>query len=327
VELVALGIRPTRWLRFGLVGGAAIGTVGFAAEWGWSHAWGYLAWPSELLPEAFLLGLAAAVAGGVLGGWIGSRLDATSVALPDTRAREASQVGRPGTGRGPALAPLGALLVALAAVGFCIPISADAKVSAHAQLRDASSGAERTVEGTFTFTPRDAAEGAEWLTVTSWQGGGSVVQQLEEVEPGVYRTTEPIPVYGDWKTTLRLHKGTDVLGLPIYMPADEAIPAPEIKATAQFTRDFVRDKKLLQRETKEGVAPWLWTFAYVVVAAIAVVTIAGIARGLSIAARPGERAAAPPYEPGSGPLSYAGTRRGGASRPIARGRGGPRSLT
>jgi hypothetical protein len=317
VELVALGVRPTKWIRFGLVSGALIGSVGLAAEWGWSHIWGYLPWPGELWPEAFVVGLLGALAGGVVGGWIGSRLNHTASAQPP------AEVARPP--RAAVLAPLAGLLVAFGAVGFCIPITADTHVSAQAQLHDVTSGDARTVEGTFTLTPRDAAEDAEWFTVTSWQGGGSVVQDLDEVRPGVYRTTEPIPVYGDWKTTLRLHVGTDVLGLPIYMPADEAIPAEEIPATSQFTRDFVRDKKLLQREQKEGVAPGLWTVAYVVVAAIAVVTIAGIGRGLSVAARPVGGRRPSPYGPDDG-VSSDGTTAAEGSRPIERGRGGSRFL-
>jgi hypothetical protein len=318
VELVALRVRPASWVRFGLVSGALIGTVGLAAEWGWSHVWGYLPWPGELWPEAFVIGLLGALAGGVVGSWIGSRLNHTASAEPP------AEVARPS--RGAVLAPAAGLLVALGAVGFCIPITAGSHVTVQAQLHDVTGGDARSVQGTFTLTPRDAADHAEWFTVTSWQGGGSVVQDLDEVRPGVYRTTEPIPVHGEWKTTLRLQTGTDVLGLPIYMPADEAIPAKEIPATAQFTRDFVRDKKLLQREQKEGVAPWLWTVAYVLVAGIAVVTIAGIARGLSVAARPATGRTPAPYGRDGGEVSSDGTTPAEASRPIGRGSGGSRFL-
>ena len=75
VEGVALAlVAERRPLAFGLWSGVGIGTVGLAAEWGWSHVWMPIPWPSSLLPEAALLGFAAAVAGGVLGAWIGSRL-------------------------------------------------------------------------------------------------------------------------------------------------------------------------------------------------------------------------------------------------------------
>jgi hypothetical protein len=84
----------------------------------------------------------------------------------------------------------------------------------------------------------DAAADARWFVSTAWQGaeGRSVVSDLEEVSPGVWRTTEPIPVYGNWKSTVRLHEGTAVLGVPVYMPADEAISVEGIPARAEATR-------------------------------------------------------------------------------------------
>jgi hypothetical protein len=291
VEIVALLAPPSRRLRFGVLSGVAIGTVGLAAEWGWSHLWGYLPWPSALWPEAFLLGLPAAIGGGALGAWIGGRLNAT--AAQDSRAVDATDPAE--SSRLLRFAPLAGLAVAIAALAVCVPITADAKISVTAHLHDVGSGPERTVEGTFALDPPTAADGAAWFTVTAWQGGGSVVQQLRETSPGVYATTEPIPVYGDWKSTLRLHKGTDVLGMAIFLPADQAIPAPEIPAKSTFTRDFIRDKKLLQREQKGDVPGYLWTLAYLVVAAITVATVAGIGRGLSVAGRPGSGEPQPPY--------------------------------
>ena len=57
-----------------------------------------------------------------------------------------------------------------------------------------------------------------------------------------------MPVHGAWKSELRLHTGNDIVGLPVFFPADPAIPAPAIAAHDQFTRTFVLDKHLLQRE-------------------------------------------------------------------------------
>ncbi|MCW2723402.1 MAG: hypothetical protein JWN35_323, partial [Frankiales bacterium] len=75
VEGVALLVGTARTQRFGVLCGLAIGTVGLAAEWGWSHVWAVLPWPSALLPEAAVLGLVAALGGGLVGAWSGSRLD------------------------------------------------------------------------------------------------------------------------------------------------------------------------------------------------------------------------------------------------------------
>jgi hypothetical protein len=78
-----------------------------------------------------------------------------------------------------------------------------------------------------------------------------------------------VPVSGQsWKVTLRLQRGHAVLGLPIYMPEDQAIPVKGIPAPAQFTRSFERDKELLQREQKSDVPGFLTLLAYLGVLAI-----------------------------------------------------------
>jgi len=142
-------------------------------------------------------------------------------------------------------------------------------------------GPTRKVAATIRLHPPDAAKNARWLTVTAWQGHGAVVDRLKKIGPGVYRTTHEIPVSGPkWKSTLRLQRGREVLGLPIYMPADSAIPVKGIPALAHFTRPFERDQKLLQREQKPGVSPILTTAAYLVVLAVGLAVIALLAWGL-----------------------------------------------
>jgi hypothetical protein len=168
-------------------------------------------------------------------------------------------------------AALAAFLVLVAVIGWGLPISSQGPDRAAVALEDVSSGAERTVHATVRIDPPGDAH---FLNVTAWQGGGSVVSELEEVRPGVYRTSEPIPVYGGWKAMIRLHTGDSLLGVPIYLPEDRAIPAPEVPAEATFTREFVRDLVLLQRERKDDVPAALSTIAYAVVAAIAAALIA-----------------------------------------------------
>ena len=86
-----------------------------------------------------------------------------------------------------------------------------------------------------------------------------------------------------------------MLGLPIYMPADQAIPVKEVPAPAHFTRPFVRDKKLLQREQKPGVSPFLTTFAYILVLLVGLGLVALLTWGLRrISAEIGS---APPRRP------------------------------
>jgi cytochrome c-type biogenesis protein CcmH/NrfG len=87
-------------------------------------------------------------------------------------------------------------------------------------------------------------------------------------------------VYGNWKATVRLQKDDHVLGMAVYFPADPAIPAKAVPATATFTRPFVQDKKLLQREQKPGTSGVLTTAAYTVVLAIALAMFGLLAWGL-----------------------------------------------
>jgi hypothetical protein len=104
----------------------------------------------------------------------------------------------------------------------------------------------------------------------------------------------PIPVYGNWKVTLRLARGASVLGLPIFLPNDPAIPVGEVPAQANLTRAFVRDKQNLQREQKAGVPGYLTGLAYATVLLIWLGMIAALAWGLARLARTGLDAAGPP---------------------------------
>jgi hypothetical protein len=265
VEAVALRVSLARPLAFGALCGLGIGTLGLAAEWGWSHVWWVIPWTSALLPEGIFAGLLAALAGGVIGGFVGGSLRG----LEHWRRRE----------------PRGVLPAAAAAViglfAFALPMSGGPRVSAEVSLRDLSPSPRRTVAATIRLDPRDAADDAEWLNVTGWQGGGSVVDALRKVSQGVYRTVRPIPVYANWKVTLRLHKGRTVASLPIFLPKDEAIPVPEVPARPSFTRTFVRDKENLQREQKKGVSGSLSTAAYLLVLAIALGLLLALSWGLA----------------------------------------------
>jgi hypothetical protein len=273
VEGVALLMTIRRPVVFGAVAGAAIGTLGLAAEWGWSHVWMTMSWPASLLPEGVIFGLLAAVCGGVLGGAIGRAL---APPVDDLAPSPRWAV---------ALAGIGLLV----AVAFPLPIAEPENVSAQIRLTEAKGGPQREVDAEVRIDPADAANDAEWLVSTSWQGGSSIVEDLREVSPGVYRTTEPMPVWGNWKTTIRLHKGDVVAGLPIFMPEDTAIPAKEIPAEAQMTRDFVLDKKNLQREQKQGVPGFLTTGAYLIVLLIVLGITAALVIGLRRMDRDRER--------------------------------------
>jgi hypothetical protein len=169
----------------------------------------------------------------------------------------------------------------MAVIGWGLPLSSDGPRSASVTLRDVP-GAEggRAVDATIRVTPTGAADDPEWLNVTAWQGGGSLLDPLERVGPGLYRTTQPIPVHGSWKAMLRLQREDVLVSVPIYLPRDRGIPAPEVPAQASFTREFQADHELLQRERKEGVAGSLTASAYATVLVIALSLMALIAWAL-----------------------------------------------
>jgi hypothetical protein len=264
VELAALAFSPTRrTMAFALTAGALVGTLGLASEWGWSHVVSPIPWPSELLPEGAILGFAMALTGAMVGAWIGARL--MSDRIP----------------RLPSLKYAGAISAAVIAalIGFALYKPADSGVSASVALHDVQQGPERTVAATVTMSPASAADDAEWFNVTAWQGGGLVVDSLRRVSEGVYETTEPIPVTGDWKTLIRLHSGNSLTSVPIYLPNDPAIPAPGVPASASFDRPFVNDHTVLQREQKSA-AGWLPPLAYGVILSLALCLLGLIAWGI-----------------------------------------------
>lgn len=283
VEAVAWRVSPARPLRFGLWAGLGIGTVGLAAEWAWSHVWMPLPWPAELFPEAALLGFAAAMAGALLGTWIGTRLGAPIATAGDPPLNKhpmgaKEPAGPAGAGGGLRIAAsLGACVVA-AIVAYALYAPADEGVSARVALAEVA-GAPGEVQATVDLRPADAAAGAEWLTVTAWQGGGLVVEPLEEIGPGRFRTRDPIPAYGDWKAMVRLHRGDSLTALPIYLPRDDAIPAAEVPAHETFTRNFIDETQVLQREGTGG-DPLLVAAAYSVVIAITLSLLALLVWGL-----------------------------------------------
>lgn len=275
VEAVALFVSTKRPLRFGVVAGVGIGTVGLAAEWAWSHLWMPLPWPQSAFPEVAVVGFAAAIAGATIGAWIGTHLSPVPLERSPLLRRAAVCSA--------------AVLAALVVYGLYTPTQQG--VSGQVALKDVGGPAGREVEATVRLDPPDAAADAEWFDVTAWQGGGLVVAPLERTGPGVYRTTEPIPVHGNWKAMIRLHDESSLTALPIYLPRDEAIPVGEVPARAEFTRAFSDEHQLLQRESRGG-APVVVALAYATVGAIALSLLALLAWGLhrlAVGLRPSPR--------------------------------------
>jgi hypothetical protein len=267
VELTALaltrGDRELSPVALGAISGALIGTVGFAAEYGWSQFAMPLPWTTDLLPEGVILATVIAIAGGLVGALLGIALRGELTHRPWIRA-----------------IPLTSLLTIMVVVGIGLVTSVPSGVRADVTLTDTTPKPNREVQATVRINPADAASNPAWFTATSWQGGGLVVNRLAQRGPGTYRTTEPIPVYGDWKAMIRLQRGDEVLGIPIYLPEDPAIPAPKVPAPDHFTRTFTSDHQILQREQNQDIPGWLDLVAHLVVLAIALSLLAGLAWGV-----------------------------------------------
>lgn len=287
VELVAWRLDERRPVLMGAVSGLLIGTVGLAAEWGWSHLWMPLPWTESMLGTALPLALLAALAGGLIGGFIAGALDADR---------------RPRTGPWWLAALAGGAVVFC--IGFPLPMNSGTPVKAHVTLIPAAGGPRNTVNVTARLTPSNAARAAEWLTITAWQGQadrGLIVDRMRRRAPGTYTSTKPIPVYGNWKTMIRLARGRALDAVPIYLPRDTEIPAPAITPSPSLTRPFVRDHKILQRESHGGAAA-VTVPAYLLLVAIACLWFATITFGLRRLARAlTERRGVPPPQPSPPP--------------------------
>ena len=247
VEAVAWRLGTDRRLRFALVSGIAIATIGLAAEWVWNQG-AHQPWRPALLPDAVLLCLLAATGAAVLGAAF-----AGSVAR-DQRGMPAAAVAGAGL----------ALVVALA-----LPLPRDVgDVTAALRVTPAGDG-QADVE--VSLDPTDAATDARWFQVMSWQGGGLVLREMEELAPGRYRADGPVPVSGRGKALVRLHRGGELMAVPVYLPADPAIGEREVPA-ADRTVAFADERDLLLREANPG-EPWLSWVIYALLAGVAVTWI------------------------------------------------------
>ncbi|MEU8804590.1 hypothetical protein [Spirillospora sp. NPDC048819] len=291
VEAAAL-LLARRPLALGAVAGALIGTAGFGAEYAWSQVAFRLPWTPDIAAE----GMAMAVAGGVAGGLCGALL---------AEGLE-GRAPRPAVARG---IFAGAILAVAAAVanGLLITVPPDRTATVTLTVlqppptTSQPTSSARTAGARIEFSPADAVDGAAWVTVTGWQGEGLHVDRLVREREGVYRTTEPMPLHGQWKTLIRVHDGRTLAGVPIYLPADPAIGAREVAAPAEFTRALQGERTILQRELKTGVPGWVWAACSAVVLLCTLALVLSLGWGVARIARrlPGPASSGAPPEPGT----------------------------
>ncbi|MGB6207154.1 MAG: hypothetical protein WBF82_09310 [Mycobacterium sp.] len=270
VELIALTPLFRRPILFGAVAGLGVGTVGLWLESLWIGAVYHYPWPLPLwrealptaVPVAILAGVCAALFGMVLTGQKlpGKTFGITAVALT--------------------------VLVIGGTVANGLHIHVPKEDTATIKLTDLpSQPGQRMVSADVRISPPTlVGDHPDWLTILSWQGRmwndrGLAIDHLKKVEPGHYVSTQPIPVWGEWKTLLRVQDGRMMTAVPIWAPADAAIPVPEIPAKAVSTRPFVLEVSILQRERDPSVPAWLFTAGGIVVLCFTLIVITALTWG------------------------------------------------
>ena len=270
VELVALTPLFKRPIAFGAVAGLGVGTVGLWLESLWIGAVYHYAWPTSMWAEALAMAVPVAVLTGICGALFGMVL--TGQRLP-SRPIGISVV-------------VAAVLVIGGAVANGLHIVVPREDTATITLTDQPSPAgQRMVRADVLLTPPTmVSDHPEWVTILSWQGRmennrGLAIDRLKKVGPGHYVSTQPVPVWGSWKTLLRVQDGYTMTAVPIYEPADDAIPAPEVPALTSSTRPFVQEITILQRERDQNAPEWLYTAGSIVVLFLTLMVIAALTWG------------------------------------------------
>lgn len=284
VEALMRGVSKSG-VRRAVYVGLAVGTIGLAAEWGWMQIWGRHPWGVALFPTVLIV-----VVMGVAGALIGS-------AMADVLRRDKIQIPKAHLGLA------GIVLVALLALP--LPRNA-APIEAVLETNPAGEGQANV---TVTLDPADAAEPSDWFEALSWQGGSVRITPMAKVAPGVYESSRPVPVAGEWKSLVRIAKKDVMVAVPVYLPEDPEIGASEIPLVPRAELTFKRDTELLLRETREGESlPAI--LAYSAILALVVIWVAGFIWAFSrVAKGPGSGTPLP----GGSALRQPSSRRAGAT--------------
>ncbi|MFC4907469.1 hypothetical protein [Actinomadura gamaensis] len=298
VELAGL-VLARRPLALGAVSGLLIGTAGFAAEFAWTHVAFRLPWTGDIAVEGTAMAVVGGIAGGVCGALLAEGLQgrlpgrtnttrastsrASGTRTDGTRADGGRRRGTPNLARALFAASLAAFAAALANCQvFTVPHGHTATLTLTGVH---GTGAGRTADVRVELTPRGGIDHPSWVAVTAWQGEGLHVEQLVRDAPGVYHTRVPAPIGGQWKTLIRIHDGRELAGVPVYLPHDKAINAPEMPAQPHVTRPVTGERHVLQRELKTGLPPWLWAACSAVVLACTLTLLIALGWGVARIAR------------------------------------------
>jgi hypothetical protein len=270
VELVALTPLLKRPMAFGAAAGLGVGSIGLWLESLWIGAVYHYPWPMSMWGQALAMAVPVAVLMGMCGALFGMVLTGQRL---------------PGRAIGISLVVVTVLVIG-GAVANGLHIVVPQHDNATITLSELPSApGQRMVSADVQLAPANmVGQQPEWVTILSWQGRmennrGLQIDRLDKVGPGHYRSTQPIPVWGSWKTLLRVQDGYTLTAVPIYEPADDAIPAPEVPALSSINRPFVLEVTILQRERDQNAPPWLFTAGSIVVLILTLMVIASLTWG------------------------------------------------
>ncbi|WP_067475008.1 hypothetical protein [Nocardia amamiensis] len=273
VELLALLPLARRPIWWGAICGLGIATAGLWLESLWVRAMFVDSWPRAMWPELLAMAVPTGIAGGVVGALLGMVLRGDALPRPPVR-------------RGLMIA---AVVTVAAATANGLVIDVPEQAVATVTLREAESDpGGRMVLADIRVTPAGlVGSDPEWVQILAWQGGigsgspgrGLVVDQLQRVGPGHYVSTKPVPAHGTWKTVLRMQDGRVLTAAPIFLAADPGIGAAEIPAPASFTRPFISEITLLQRERSFDHPSWWFGAASLVVLVCSLVLVGALSWG------------------------------------------------
>lgn len=230
VEIVGLVVGTEKRLRFAIASGVGVATLGLAGDYWYNANNAYQPWNTNLLPDAVIMGVVVGIAAAIL-------------AIPF--ARSAGYDEKAKSVPGPLVAAAGVTIL------LCLAIPMPRQVGdVTADLRVGEAiGGFAPVE--VFLTPKNAADDARFFQAGAWQGGGIELANMTETEPGHWVSEDRIPVTGNWKALLRLHRGGEMMTVPIYLPADPEINKPEIPAVNR-TMPFQSEATYLLREQHGG---------------------------------------------------------------------------
>ncbi|WP_332644489.1 hypothetical protein [Aeromicrobium sp.] len=269
IELLAFTKLKEKPLWFGAVGGLLIGTVGLGIEKFWNDRVFAFPWTQDMWAEGLAMAVPVAIASGLCGALFALGLQGK---LPAKKVARTIIVG--------------SVLVTGLAVANGLNATVPKNASADFTLTEVGTPDDREVTAQVTIDPSTLVdEDPTWVQITAWQGGGIVSDQLRRTGENTWESTKPVPVGGNWKTLLRVQDGRMLAAVPIFLPADAPLNAEELPAEASFTRDFVPEIDILQREREGDTSPVVWAIANGVVLFCSLGIILGISIAVSRVAR------------------------------------------